>query len=475
MKNRKERLTYEYFKLIFLKVLVFICLACVTIFSSSCAIGHANQLRNLRIDSTPQNASVRVYDSQNRLVLDSTTPATYRTDKGRNANYRVVISKPGFATHSSRIETKGNGMIWADILCGGLLALLGPAWPAQEAGWRDGQWREATNGKEEWPFMYAVGAGYAVGATLLTATSNNTSVPNTNRINVRLQQEPFASRVVNKMIREIPQNTTIAILNLNSTSRTETADIRNDLTFRFHETRRFTLIDRVNLDAIIREQRLQWSGEIDTRTAVELGRFSGVRIVITGNLVAISNSWAVPTLRTNQSGSTWTENVWYTANSRHLTVQALDVETGRIISIAKEHEWDIEDPQYNRERDAIIRAVRRLQSEIQTNTAIAISNINSDNVNTSAVFTDEITFRLFETQRFRIMNRGDLDRIRREQGLQHTGQVDPRTATELRRLHGVGVIITGDITYSGNNQFLTLQALDTETANVISVAREQIR
>jgi len=268
----------------------------------------------------------------------------------------------------------------------------------------------------------------------------------------------------------IPENSTIAILDISSTSRTPTMDIRNNLTLRLFNSRRFALVDRANIDTIIREQRLQWSGEIDTRTASDLGGFAGANVIITGNLISTSFSYNVTTtglhsgIVQNRSG-----------NSRHLTLQALDVETGRVISMEKIHSQSgHEDAIFFGERSAIIRALDSLMGDIPRNSKISIAGVSSNDRNKSANFTDEITYRLFTTGNFQIMNRGDLDRIRGEQAFGVSGQVDRETAAELRRLHGVSVIITGTLSTSGNISTLTLTALDTETARVLAMAREEI-
>ena len=378
----------------------------------------------MTINSYPPEANISVYSGvrmdgriiNERLIHQGVTPYILKTSFMDNNVIRYEISKEGFNTYDSRV------------------------------------------------------LNYAFG-----------SVQNSQGESIIALQPLLAPGTVNIMQNEIPENATIAILEIASINNTPTADIRNDLSFNFHNTRKYAIVDRVNLDTIIREQRLQWSGEIDTRTATELGRFVGAGVILTGNMIAITNSWNAQQPVSNSAGQISYVNERVFVNSRHLMVQALDVETGRIISMSKIHNSDRYDNIFAYELVAIVKAVASLSREIPANTTIAVSSItpltstNLDYINMASNFTDEVTFRLFQTSRFVIMNRGDLDRIRREQNLGVSGQVQTQTAAELRRLHGVAVIVTGEITTSGDNQYLTLTALDTETARVVSVVREQIR
>lgn len=73
----------------------------------------------------------------------------------------------------------------------------------------------------------------------------------------------------------------------------------------------FTLIDRVKLDEIRKEQALQMSGEVDDSQAVSIGKIAGADVIITG---AVTGS----------------------GNLRRLRLRALSTESGRVLAVASE-------------------------------------------------------------------------------------------------------------------------------------------
>jgi len=46
----------------------------------------------------------------------------------------------------------------------------------------------------------------------------------------------------------------------------------------------FRVVDRSQLDTIRAEQRYQRSGEVDSRTAVDIGKFAGAKYIVTGSI-----------------------------------------------------------------------------------------------------------------------------------------------------------------------------------------------
>jgi curli biogenesis system outer membrane secretion channel CsgG len=49
-------------------------------------------------------------------------------------------------------------------------------------------------------------------------------------------------------------------------------------------TRRFTVADRTDIDAVLREQNFQLSGYVDDDSAVSIGKFLGAAVVVSGSL-----------------------------------------------------------------------------------------------------------------------------------------------------------------------------------------------
>jgi len=115
----------------------------------------------------------------------------------------------------------------------------------------------------------------------------------------------------NVLINELPENSRIAVLSVSSNNLDLSAFVVDGLEFRLFSARKFTIVDRTTLDAIRSEQNLQMSGEVSDASAVSIGQLLGASIVITGSVIGID---------ANQI----------------LSVRALDVITGQIVTMARE-------------------------------------------------------------------------------------------------------------------------------------------
>jgi curli biogenesis system outer membrane secretion channel CsgG len=75
---------------------------------------------------------------------------------------------------------------------------------------------------------------------------------------------------------------------------------------------------------------------------------------------------------------------------------------------------------------------------------------------------------------FIIIDRIQLDKIRLEQNFQLSREVEDETAVSIGKLVGADIIITGSITRTGALRRLCLRALNTQSAQVMAVASEQL-
>ena len=121
---------------------------------------------------------------------------------------------------------------------------------------------------------------------------------------------------------------------------------------------------------------------------------------------------------------------------------------------------------------AVFRAAQTIIQDIPQDSTIAILNISSSEHRTAEHVIDELELRLFETRRFRIVNRGQLEQIRREQNFHLSGEVSDDSAISIGNLLGASIVITGNVGGVGANQRLVLRALDVRTGLLFSMARE---
>jgi len=126
--------------------------------------------------------------------------------------------------------------------------------------------------------------------------------------------------------------------------------------------------------------------------------------------------------------------------------------------------------------DAILaRAIDDVSRGLATTSRIAILEVSSsvEERSMAEFVTGELELILWR-RGFTIVSRSDLDRIRSEQQLGLTGEVDDNTAAGIGRIAGASVILTGGIDGTGDLRRLRLRALSTETGQVIGVTAERI-
>jgi hypothetical protein len=123
---------------------------------------------------------------------------------------------------------------------------------------------------------------------------------------------------------------------------------------------------------------------------------------------------------------------------------------------------------------AIRKASQSLINALPTNATIAVLSISSRDNEMALFVMDELEFQLVNSGNFTIVDRKTLDEIRDEQNYQMSGEVDDNSAISIGKILGASIVITGNISGSGSTERIVLKALDVETAEIVTMAREQI-
>jgi hypothetical protein len=110
--------------------------------------------------------------------------------------------------------------------------------------------------------------------------------------------------------KDLPARARIAIVSI-AADDGEGVFLVDELTLRFVNARRFTMIERRSINAVLEEQNFQMSGYVDDNSAVSIGKFLGATVVITGGV--------------NGSGA-----------RKRLVLKALDVLTAEILAMSSE-------------------------------------------------------------------------------------------------------------------------------------------
>ena len=86
------------------------------------------------------------------------------------------------------------------------------------------------------------------------------------------------------LIGAMPQNASVAILNVHSHDPAAAAFILDELEFRLVGAGRFSIVDRQRLEQIRVEQQFHISGEVSDASAVSIGNMLGAGFVVTGDI-----------------------------------------------------------------------------------------------------------------------------------------------------------------------------------------------
>jgi len=117
-------------------------------------------------------------------------------------------------------------------------------------------------------------------------------------------------RVSRNLAKALPKNNKIAVLSIAAPDEDVVLFVTDGIEQQLFDAG-YSLVDRTELDRIRSEQNFQLSGEVDDAQAVSIGKMTAARVVVTGRITKIGNI-------------------------QSLSLRALDVETGELISRASD-------------------------------------------------------------------------------------------------------------------------------------------
>ncbi|MDR1147171.1 MAG: CsgG/HfaB family protein [Spirochaetaceae bacterium] len=121
---------------------------------------------------------------------------------------------------------------------------------------------------------------------------------------------------------------------------------------------------------------------------------------------------------------------------------------------------------------ALLRAGNTIMEKLTPRSRLAIVYVTAQDAEISEFIAGELEF-IMVSRGFILIDRSELDRIRKEQSFQSSGEVDDSQAVSIGKIAGADVIITGAVTGTGNLRRLRLRALNTQTGQVLTTASER--
>jgi hypothetical protein len=228
-------------------------------------------------------------------------------------------------------------------------------------------------------------------------------------------------------------------------------------------------------DRLMEEAKNQYGNNVDVRNIKITGSFSGLEIINLAAAMAIGiplgfaigdslyyagigDAYSPTTIGGGALAGT-VIGVTLSGNTQKITA------TGDVIRIAPANEGGVE--------GALARAAKDTLKNVPARSKIAIVYITALDRSTTEYIAGELEF-IWVNAGYIIIDRSQLDRIRREQNFQMSGEVDDETAVSIGKFIGANIIVTGRVDGEGNLRRLRLRALDTQTAQVVGVASERL-
>jgi len=115
---------------------------------------------------------------------------------------------------------------------------------------------------------------------------------------------------------------------------------------------------------------------------------------------------------------------------------------------------------------AIKATARQMDLKLSADTKVAIVSVGSPSQQLSEYIINQLETALVNTGKLVVVDRANLDKIRKEQGFQLSGYVSDESAKAIGQHLGAGAIVTGSFTDLGEVYHLILKAIDMQTAAI---------
>jgi hypothetical protein len=118
-------------------------------------------------------------------------------------------------------------------------------------------------------------------------------------------------------------------------------------------------------------------------------------------------------------------------------------------------------------------AIQQMGKPLVAQTAAGLRGQGTIQSNSYADYAvDDLEYNLVKAK-FRVVNRNEIEKIRSEQDFQYSGDVDDNSAVSIGKMAGANAVITINVDYTDGSERLTLKALDVQTAEIITMARQK--
>ena len=123
---------------------------------------------------------------------------------------------------------------------------------------------------------------------------------------------------------------------------------------------------------------------------------------------------------------------------------------------------------------AVAQTAQAIRAKTRQNAKIAVIEFASESANLSDYLMEELNFALLE-EGLPVIDRANLDAVRKELNFQFSGEVDDESALSIGKFLGADYVVTGQFRLTGAEYRLTVTLINVESAARESAARLDVR
>ncbi|OGF48956.1 MAG: hypothetical protein A2231_10945 [Candidatus Firestonebacteria bacterium RIFOXYA2_FULL_40_8] len=218
----------------------------------------------------------------------------------------------------------------------------------------------------------------------------------------------------------------------------------------------FVVLERENVDKVLKEQKLQASGCTTNECIVEIGKILNVEQMLVGSVGMIGDEYC-------------------------LNIRIVDVESGQVLITKTEVCPSDEDFMFLSKMIVMKLEPSDIEEEGETQAIkkekirVAVMDLDSKDVSraTTGVVSDFLRNSLFSTGKYIVLERTNMDKILKEQQFQTSGCTNAECAVELGKLLNVQEIIIGSVGKIGRKYYLNIRSVNVESGEIVKTASEQ--
>ena len=105
---------------------------------------------------------------------------------------------------------------------------------------------------------------------------------------------------------------------------------------------------------------------------------------------------------------------------------------------------------------------------------VEFTDLQGDVTDFGRYLAEELITRLYETEKFKVIERQQLNKVIAEQKLSLTGVIDPGSAKQLGKILGVDAIVSGTTTNLAQSLKVNARLISTESGEIFAVASTEI-